>query len=79
VPPRTAEIRHRIAIDPNVRVHGNETYAGYEDVTGNSGMVLGETVEVHEPESGICGLGQITELDSEKRLIYLAVDWSSLA
>lgn len=66
----------RIAIDPNVRVRGNETYAGFEDVEGVVGV--DDDVEVWEPEIGLTGLGRITDIDADRRLIYLAVDWASL-
>jgi hypothetical protein len=66
----------RVTIDPNVRVRGNGTYAGFEDVTGP--MAVGETVEVHEPESGLVGVASITEIDGSSELVYLSVDWSSL-
>jgi hypothetical protein len=66
----------RVTIDPNVRVRGNGTYAGFEDVDGP--MAVGETVEVHEPESGLVGVGRITEIDGTRKLVYLSVDWSSL-
>jgi hypothetical protein len=66
----------RITIDPNVRVRGNDTYAGFEDVNGP--VAVGETVEVHEVESDLTGRGRITEIDAERQLVYLSVDWSSL-
>jgi len=66
----------RIAIDPNVRVRGNGTYAGFEDVSGP--LTAGAKVEVYEPESGLVGNGQVTEIDAAKELVYLSVDWSSL-
>lgn len=66
----------RVAIDPNVRVRGNGTYAGFEDVDGP--MAVGEDVQVYEPESGLVGKGRVTEIDRERELIYLSVDWSSL-
>ena len=65
-----------MTIDPNVRVRGNGTYAGFEDVNGP--MAVGEPVEVHEPESGLVGVGRITEIDGTRKLVYLSVDWSSL-
>jgi len=68
--------RTRVAIDPNVRVRGNGTYAGFEDVTGP--IAVGEVVEVCEPESGIAGEGKVTEIDGDKELVYLSVEWSSL-
>jgi hypothetical protein len=65
-----------IMIDPNVRVRGNGTYAGLEDVRGN--IAVGVEVEVFEPESDLVGQGRVTEIDVERRLVYLSVDWSSL-
>ena len=69
-------MRTRIAIDPNVRVRQNETYAGFEDVDGL--LQIGTTVEVWEPESGIAGHGRITEIDWDRALVYLSVEWASL-
>jgi hypothetical protein len=66
----------RVAIDPNVRVRGNQTYAGLEDVEGT--VAVGSHVEVYEPESGLTGPAEVTEVDHERRLIYLAVDWGKL-
>ena len=66
----------RIEIDPNVRVRGNQTYSGYEDVTGD--LVLHDMVEVYESEAGIVGTAEVTEIDAERKLVYLAVDWSSI-
>jgi hypothetical protein len=65
-----------IAIDPNVRIRGNATYAGFEDVEGP--MAVGEQVEVYEAESGLTGEGRVTEIDADRKLVYLSVDWSSL-
>jgi hypothetical protein len=66
----------RVAIDLNVRVHGNQTYAGLEDVTGP--LAIGSHVEVYEPETGLVGPAEVTEVDQERRLVYLAVDWGKL-
>jgi hypothetical protein len=66
----------RIAIDPNVRVRGNGTYAGFEDVAGP--IAVGDQVEVYEAESNLVGVGRVTEIDGERELVYLSVDWSSL-
>lgn len=66
----------RVMIDPNVRVRGNGTYSGFEDVDGQ--MIVGELVEVYEPESGLVGSGRITEIDVERELVFLSVDWASL-
>jgi hypothetical protein len=68
--------RTRVTIDPNIRVRGNGTYAGFEDVTGP--IAVGEAVEVYEPESGLTGEGSVTEIDADRQLIYLSVNWPSL-
>lgn len=65
-----------VTIDPNVRVRGNLTFAGLEDVVGD--LVEGGTVRVVEPEAGLVGTGVVTEIDNETRLVYLRVDWASL-
>ncbi len=67
----------RIAIDVNVRVRGNLTYSGFEDIDGEP-AVAGASVEVYEPESGLAGTGRVVELDVERELVYLEVDWASL-
>ncbi|MGH3273601.1 MAG: hypothetical protein ACRDNZ_04650, partial [Streptosporangiaceae bacterium] len=33
---------------------------------------------VYEPESGLVGPAEVTEIDTDKRLVYLAVDWQAL-
>lgn len=66
----------RVAIDPNIRIRGNSTYAGFEDVDGP--IAVGEMVEVIESESGLVGQGKVTEIDGERKLVYLSVDWASL-
>jgi hypothetical protein len=66
----------RVSIDLNVRVRGRQTYAGYEDADGP--LVVGENVEVYEAESGLVGQGRVVEVDEEKRLVFLAVDWGTL-
>lgn len=68
--------RTRVTIDPNIRVCGNSTYAGFEDVDGP--IAVGEAVEVYEAESGLTGQGSVTEIDADRQLIYLSVNWSSL-
>lgn len=69
-------MRTRVEIDPNVRVRGNETFSGFEDVAGP--LVLGREVDVYEPEGGVVGTGTITDIDVERELVYVRVDWSSL-
>ncbi len=66
-----------IMIDPNVRVAGNETFSGFEDVRGPMPAV-GQNVVVREPEGDLIGAGVVTRLDDTARLIYIAVDWPSL-
>lgn len=66
----------RVRIDLNVRVRGNGTYAGLEDVDGP--LAVGDVVQVFEPESGLEGEGCVTEVDQETHLVYLTVDWESL-
>lgn len=66
-----------VYIDPNIRVRGNGTVVDISDVRGYA-AVNGETVTVVEPESGLVGSGRITDVDVEKRLVYLSVDWASL-
>jgi hypothetical protein len=67
-----------ILIDPNVRVAGNETFSGFEDVVGDF-PAEGARVRVRELESNIVGEGVVTRVDEHDRLIYLAIDWSKLA
>lgn len=66
----------RVAIDLNVRVRGNETYAGFEDVDG--GLAPGDLVEVYERETGLRGSARVTKVDNQRQLVFLAVDWPSL-
>lgn len=65
-----------VKIDPNVRVRGNGTYAGLEDVDGP--LAVGEEVQVVEPESELVGTGRVTEIDTARELVYLSLDWASL-
>jgi len=66
----------RVEIDLNVRVQGNATYTGFEDVQGK--IALGDEVVVFESESGVEGTGRVTDIDFRRQLVYLAVDWESL-
>lgn len=66
----------RVQVDLNVRVRGNKTYAGYEDVVPEGAPVaVGEQVLVWEAEDDIVTDGTVIELDDEKQIIYLDVDW----
>jgi hypothetical protein len=78
----------RITIDPNVRVRGNKTYAGFEDIQeqGNLGLsrperadgplAVGDKVLAVEVEDGIVTDAEVVDIDHENRFVYLAVDWS---
>lgn len=69
-------VKTRIAIDPNIRVRGTGTYAGFEDADGP--LAVGDVVEVFEPESDLVGKGSVTDVDAERELVYLSVEWASL-
>ena len=66
----------RVEIDPNIRVRGGQTLADYGDADGP--LSVGQKVRVYESEAGIAGDGVVIELDDEKRLIFLRVDWAGL-
>jgi hypothetical protein len=71
----------RVQIDLNVRVRGNQTFAGFEDVEPREAVsedLIGAHVIAYEPESGVSGDGRVTEIDPASRLVYLDVDWRSL-
>jgi len=65
----------RVEFDPNVRIHGNGTYVGFEDVRGV--VQLGDDVLLYEPEEGIEVHGRVTMIDPSKEIIYFSVDWQS--
>lgn len=69
-----------IAIDPNVRVAGNLTYAGFEDLIHGSADTIapGEAVIVREVEADLVGCGIVTGIETDKQLIFLLVDWPSI-
>jgi len=67
----------RVAIDLNVRVRGDQTYAGFEDVEGDMPF-QGARVEVYERESGVFGKAEVIEIDSDRQLIFLRVNWAAL-
>jgi hypothetical protein len=69
-------VKTRIRIDPNIRVRGNHTLAERHDVDGP--ILVGTAVEVYEPEADIVGNGRVVEVDTDRDLIVLAVDWPSL-
>lgn len=65
----------RVAIDLNVRVRGNQTYAGFEDADGP--LAAGDKVAAFEAEAGVQADATVTEVDEGRRLVYLAMDWHS--
>lgn len=69
-----------IVIDPNVRVEGNRTYAGFEDVVGGfvSDLRPGDHVTVVEEETDVVGDATVYNVDVGRQLIYLSVEWKSL-
>ena len=78
----------RFEIDLNVRVRGDKTYAGFEDLQPGTvtyarpdhvppELAVGQPVLVVEPEDAIIADGQIVEIDHERRFVYIAVDWHS--
>lgn len=67
----------RIAIDPKVRVAGQLTFAGYEDVEGNHIPKVGEAVTVYVPGTDKEATALVTELLGGE-LIYLAPAWRQL-
>ena len=67
----------KIEIDLNVRVKGNLTYAGFENVTGALPAV-GTRVKVYESESELSGYATVASLDHKRKIIYLDVDWTLL-
>lgn len=65
-----------VEIDLNVRVRGDQTYAGLENVQGE--ISVGDLVWVHESESQVIGSAQVVEIDPARELVFLSVDWASL-
>lgn len=63
-------------IDLNIRVRGRQTLVGIEDCDGP--VAVGQLVRLLEQESGIHGFGEVTDVDREKRLVYLSVPWQDL-
>lgn len=61
-------------IDRNTRVRGDQAYVGFEDFDGVP--VPGAPVEILEPETGLTGPAEVTEVDKEHELVRLTVDWS---
>ena len=68
----------RIAIDLNVRVSGNQTYASLLDDVDPPGTRLDteDQVIVYERETSIESAATVTRADYATNLVYLWVDWS---
>lgn len=66
-----------VDIDPNVRVRHNWTYASFGDIHGGAAHV-DDIVHVHVEETDLHGVGRIVDVDWDKKLIYLEVDWASI-
>lgn len=71
-----SSIRTRVEIDPNVRTRHGSTFTGVRYVDGP--VAIGDKVTVFESEADIEGWGTVTEIDKDKGLVYLRVDWASL-
>jgi len=67
-----------VLIDPNVRVRGGQTYSAFRHIRGDIPSV-GEEVFVRELESDLVGKAVVTEIDTHDHLIYLRIDWATLA
>lgn len=63
-------------IDPNVRVRDNQTFVGFEDCEGR--VAEGELIEVRWEETRCWCTGVVTEIDMEKRCVFIAVPWQLL-
>jgi hypothetical protein len=66
----------RVVIDPNVRVRGNQTFTELGAIIGDA-VCVGQQVVAFETESGLAGVAVVTDIDPERHLVYLAVDWRS--
>lgn len=71
-------MRSTIIIDPNVRVEGGLTFAGFEDLVDGEVPGVGTAVRVREPEADLEGTGKVARVDRERSLVYLHVDWTTL-
>lgn len=68
----------RIAIDPNVRTEGNRTYAGFGDLFGDvDELHAGDYALAMGEETDVVFDAKVHEINHDRRLIYLIVDWQS--
>src|SRR5688500_10379381 len=66
----------RVPIDLNDRSHGCWTRARL--AAASAPVVPGDVVIACEPEEGVVALAHVRQVDSDKGLILLEVDWASL-
>lgn len=62
-------------IDPNVRVRGNQTFVGYEHLEGV--VELGKPILCWENETDSVADGVVTDIDVQRRVVYIDVAWKS--
>ena len=74
--PDTTPALTRVGIDPNIRSHGGMARIGYEDADGP--LQPGQTVQVHETETGLTGTGTVNATNDTKRLAWIVIDWTQL-
>lgn len=67
----------RIAIDPKVRINGQLTFAGFDDVEGNHIPKVGEAVTVYVPGTNREASALVTSILGGE-LVYLAPAWLQL-
>lgn len=65
-----------VRIDPNVRVKGNRTFSGFEDIVDGVPLRAEEEVLAWEEESNVMWPAVVYDLDFGKKLVYLTVAWS---
>jgi hypothetical protein len=63
-----------VAVDLNVRIGRYGTYSGFEDVQGEMPKQW-DFVLAWEREDNIVTNGIITEIDPDRKLIYLTIAW----
>lgn len=75
-------LSYEFKIDPNVRVSGNLTYVGFEDLQNQdlsiTSLSPGVIVKVIELETRFGGIGEVVRIDYNTKLIHLNVRWQDL-
>lgn len=64
----------RAAIDPDLRLRGDQTCARIEDVDGT--VVAGSRVEAYDRGSGRTWPAEVSRVDRRRGVVYLDVHWS---